>query len=457
MILNLFADMDLHRIFNPQNVALIGATERRGSVGFGIFNNLLEARDIRQIFPVNPNQTQVMGIKSFASILDIGSDVDLAVIAVPAHLVLKMVEECCEKKVGGIIVISAGFSEIGKKGLVLQEKIAQKARRAEIPLVGPNCLGIINTANRLNASFAPGTPPQGDIAFVSQSGALLDVLVDRARDEGYGISSAISYGNEASVFLDDFLDYLGQDDKTKVIALYLEGLNNAREFIAAARKISSKKPIVVMKGGRHEIESQAIRSHTGSLAGNYRIYQAAFKQAGITEAHSLEEMMDIAKGFSWQPRWKNGAVIVTNGGGCGVMAVDYCLDEGIILSKLSRKTVQRISKSPFMHAAWSQSNPVDILGDASSERYEAAINAVLAQNNVNGLILIQTPQIMTDPLENAKIAINAKKKYPQKTIFSFFLGGSISKEAINLLEREKIPNYSDLKRGIVALAALLKR
>ena len=417
--------------------------------------NILTGKDERKIYFVNPNPEEIMGIKPVAKISEITEEIDLAVVAVPAKFVSEVIDECCAKKVGGIIVISAGFGEAGEEGKIHQEEILEKVRTAGIPMIGPNCLGVVVTKNKLNASFSPGTPEEGKIAFLSQSGALVDVVIDGV--DKLGVSAAVSYGNEADIGLTDLIEWFGQDRATKVLALYVEAIRDGKKFMEVAKKITKTKPIVAIKAGKFAAGVQAVQSHTGSMAGDYETYKAVFKQVGIIEAESIEEWIDISKLLAWQPCCNNSFAIVTNGGGCGVMAADYCKIEGINLAELTQETVNKISSSPNMSPHWSKHNPLDIVGDASSIGYKVAIETVLNQKDVGGLIVIQTPQIMTDPDENAKIIVELKKKFPKKPIICFFLGGKMSDEAIDLLESNHIPNYSDLKRGIIAIKSLTKR
>jgi len=446
---------NLERLFNPKSVAIIGASPKEKTVGFGLAQNILTGIKERKIFFVNPNQKLVLGIETYEKLTDIDEIIDLAVIAVPAPYVLAVIDDCIQKKVGGIIIVSAGFSEVGKEGLILQEQILARVKKfPEIPTLGPNCLGAVITKNKLNASFAPGTPEEGKIAFLSQSGALLDVVIDGV--EKLGVSSAVSYGNAADIGLTDLVEWFAEDEATKVLALYVEAITDGKKFMEVASKVTKIKPIVAIKAGKFEAGVKAVQSHTGSMAGDYQTYKAVFKQVGIIEADSIEEWIDISKLLAWQPSCGNSFAIVTNGGGCGVMAADYCKVEGINLAKLEQKTIDKISASPYMCPHWSKSNPLDIVGDASSERYRVSVEEVLNQKDIEGLIVIQTPQIMTDPDENAKIIVELKKKFPKKPIICFFLGGKMSDEAIMLLEENHIPNYSDLKRGIIAIKALIK-
>jgi len=447
---------NLNKIFNPESIAIIGAKSEEKSVGWGLVKNTLAGKNLRKIFTVNPYEKEVLGMKCFSRITDIKENIDLAVIAVPAKIVPQVVKECCRKKVGGIIIISAGFAESGNEGKKLQAEIIKMVRAAGIPLIGPNCLGIIRPLIKLNASFAPATPKEGGIAFLSQSGALLNSIINKSLVENYGFSSLISYGNEADLSLPDFLEWLAKDKETKVVILYFEGIKNGREFMEAAKKVSRIKPILAIKAGKTEVGKSAVSTHTGTLAGDYQIYQAAFKQAGIQEVVTSEELLGKAKAISWQPEIKNGIGIVTNGGGYGVMAVDFCHELGIKLPELKKETIQKIKKAKLMSPFWSGRNPLDIGGDASSEKYELAIEAALSQKDIYGLIIIETLQIVTDPVKNAKIIIEAKKKYPHKAIVCAFLGGKITEQGIKILETHEIPNYSNLKRATMAIKSLIK-
>ena len=441
------------KLFNPKTVAVIGATDRPGSVGRGLCKNLLEGKNKRKIYFVNPFKNKVFGIKTYPKITDIKERVDLAIIAVPAKIVPEVAKDCARKKVLGVIIISSGFAETGEQGKKLQNEVKKILK--DIFLVGPNCLGVINPFIKLNASFAPQTPQKGEIAFISQSGALIDSVIDKSLDENYGFSWIISYGNEAGITLTDFLEFVYQDKNTKTIALYLEGVKEGRKFYQTLRKITPKKPVVILKGGKTKLSQKAVSSHTGSLAGEKEIYSAVFKQAGAIEVESVEEMFDVAKALSWLPQCKNGIGIITNGGGAGILTTDYCQSFGIKLPKLKEKTIRKINLSSVIPSHWSKNNPVDIIGDALSDRYKIAIEALLSQKNIYGLIVIQTLQIMTQPLENAKIIIEAKKRWKEKPIICVFMGGKNVKKAVKLLEKNKIPNYPDPLRAVRAMKTMI--
>ncbi|MCX6738023.1 MAG: CoA-binding protein, partial [Candidatus Parcubacteria bacterium] len=357
--------MKLDYLFNPKTIAVIGATDRVGSVGRGLVKNLLN-KSKRKILLVNPNRKLVFGIKTLPSVLVIREKIDLAIIAVPTQVVLKIINECIQKRVKSVIIISSGFAETGQKGAILQNQIKQALNRENTAFVGPNCLGVLRPCIGLNASFAPMSPNKGNIALISQSGAIVDAIIDASTDKSWGFSMIASYGNEAGLSLIDFLKWARDDSKTKVIALYLEGLKNGRQFFETAKEVSTKKPIIILKGGKNPSSQKAVSSHTGALAGEAKIYSVAFKQAGLIEVSSIQELLDVSKALSWQPKCKNGIGIITNGGGAGILAADYCYQLGIKLPKPNQATLKKIENSKLMHPSYSKSNPLDIVGDALS-------------------------------------------------------------------------------------------
>ncbi|MDD5696615.1 MAG: CoA-binding protein, partial [Candidatus Pacebacteria bacterium] len=356
--------MNLEKIFNPDSVAVIGASEEEKTVGAGLVKNLLQSQ--KKIFCVNPFREKVFQMECFKKITDIKEKIDLAVIAVPASAVLGVAEECCRKKVGGIIVVSSGFQESGEEGKQRENKLIELVEKAGIPLIGPNCLGILNLNNNFNASFSPLSPKKGNIAFLSQSGSLANALIDKSIDFNVGFSKIVSYGNEAQVDLTRLLSYLKDDKETEVILLYLEGVKKGREFFETAQEVSQRKPIVVLKAGRSKMGEKAVSTHTGSLVGNYETYQAVFKQAGLIEADSLEELLDAGKALSFSEKCRNGIGIVTNGGGLGVLAVDFCEKSGVEVSELKKETVEKMEKDEAMKKVLIKRNPLDIMGDALS-------------------------------------------------------------------------------------------
>ncbi len=457
----------LEKLFKPKSIAVIGASRDQDSVGYGILKNIVNGCVFEneyckpfkgRVYAVNPNADKILNIQSFPKITDIKEDIDLAVIAVPAKIVPSVMKDCVKKKVNAVIVISAGFAELGEKGKKLQQEIKEIAQKSGIPLVGPNCLGIIRPSANLNASFAPAMPPEGNIAFVSQSGAIADSIIDWAIENNYKFSNIISYGNSADLDIHDFIEYLSKDEKTDAIAVYLEGLKNGKKFMEIASKASKKKPIIVLKSGRTEKGSKAMASHTGSLAGSYDIYKAAFKQSNVIIADTIEELFDLAKALANQPPCKENAVaIVTNGGGCGVLAADHCSELGVNIVELKKSTIEKLDKTGKMHPAYSRANPLDIVGDALPERYRVAIEILLKEKYIFGLIVIQTLQTMTNPDADANIIIELSKKYHQKPIICVYMGGRFSKRSRNILEANQIPNYHDIKKAALAMDALIKR
>ncbi len=442
-------------LFNPKTIALIGATNRTGSVGLGLAKNLLSTSAHRKIFLVNPNHKTLFSQKVYPSILSIDSPIDLSVIAIPAKFVLQAVKESIKKKVRGMIIISAGFAESGALGVKRQRELANLVNKAKIPLVGPNCLGIIDTHSKLNASFSPTMPQTGNISLISQSGALIDSILDIGRHR-FGFRRVISLGNEASNDLSDFLEFLGNDLKTKVILLYLEGVKNGTKLMKTVKKITKKKPILVLKAGRTKAGKKAVKSHTALLAGDDIVFQTACRQSGIILTETLEELMNLAKTLSWQPRIKRGSLgIITNGGGLGVLASDYCRKFKIKLAQLSPTVLQKLIKSNKINPAFSQHNPLDLIGDALAEQYELAINFWMKQKDLSGLVIILSPQIMTQAQKTAKIIVQAKKRFVQKPIITVFSGKTNVQSAIKILEENQIPNFIDPYWAILGMKYLL--
>ncbi len=452
---------NLKPIFEPKSVAVIGASRDQHKVGYGVVKNLKEggffytnfSQQFRgDIYPVTINAKEILGLKCYKSVLQIRGAVDLAVIAVPSVSVFQVVRECVKKKVKGIVIISAGFAETGEEGKELQQKIVDMVRKAKIPLIGPNCLGIINTHASLNATFAPVMPPKGNVAFVSQSGALADSILDWSVESHYGFSKLISYGNSADLDVNDFIEFLSEDRQTKVIALYIEGISDGRRFMHVAKRC--KKPIVVVKAGRTEAGMKAVGSHTGSLAGSFEVYKSAFRQSGVHLAETLQELFDYSWMLANQHRMKeNSVAVITNGGGCGVLAADYCDMFGLKLSVPKESAFKKIDKK--MHHAYSRRNPLDLVGDALPERYESAIDAMLSDSSVHGLVVIETLQTMTKPVEIAKIIVKAKRRFPRKPIVCAFMGGKFTRAGKMYLEAHGVAVFSDLERAVKNLKVLL--
>ncbi|RJQ17284.1 hypothetical protein C4573_04500 [Candidatus Woesearchaeota archaeon] len=449
-------------LFEPKSVVIIGASAKENTVGNGLVKNLTgnpkykTAADIPfdgKLFLVNPNTESIEGIRCYKSLSEIKEKIDLAVIATPAKTVPEILKQC-KGKVNAAVVISAGFSEVGEKNL--EQELVNTAKETNILLLGPNCLGLLNAHNHLNASFAPSLTPQGDVAFISQSGALVDSIIDWANAENFGFSKIVSLGNMAGLQFHDFLEYLSNDKQTKVLTLYIEGLKDGRKFIDAAKKC--KKPIIALKAGLSNAGAKAASSHTGSLAGSAEIYKTAMKQAGVILAESMEEMFDIAKTLAKEPTCNNNIAIITNAGGPGVLATDYCEKYGLHLVELKDSTLQKLENTGKMSKSYSKHNPLDLVGDAVAETYKAAIDVLINESYVSGIIIMQTIQVMTNPYENAKVIFDAKQRHKgkQKPIICCFMGGEHSKDAVALLEKNGIVNFNDPLRAVRAMSALIK-
>lgn len=457
---------ELQCFFEPQGVAVIGASQHPEKIGYQVLKNLLEGGVFSlphlkgfsgRIFPVNPKTTPILGLKCYSKITDIPERVDLAVICVPARLVPQVMQDCAQKKIKGASIISAGFGEANVEGKKLQEEFVGIARKAGIRIVGPNCLGVLYPPRHLNASFAPFLPFSGEVAFISQSGALMDSVIDWSVKDNYGFSAMVSYGNKADLDAPDFVAWAAKDPHTRVITLYIEGFNDGRYFLEIAKEVTPIKPIVALKAGRTTAGTRAVGSHTGSLAGSYQVYKGVFGQSGVIMADTLSLMFDIARTLAYQPLPKgNRVAIVTNGGGSGVMCADYCEELGIELPNPSKELVGRIDKSGKMHPAWSRRNPLDLVGDAGPERYEVALEAVMSSKIYDGVIVIQALQTSTQPLRNAEIIVEMQEKY-KKPVISTFMGGVISEAGVKYLEEHHIPNYDDVDRTAMAMWALIER
>lgn len=456
----------LSAILHPKSVAVVGASRDPHSVGYGVLKNLL-AGGIKftkycapfsgKVFAVNPHTTMIHTIRCYPSLLAIPYPIDMAIICVPARIVPQIIDECVAKKIGVAVIISAGFSERDAAGASLQKEILIRAGK-KVRIIGPNCLGVISTNINLNASFAPSLPPRGDIAFISQSGAIADSIIDWALLNEFGFSTIISYGNQADLGVEDFLSLLEHDRHTKVITLYIEGLTNGKQFMQVAQRVNKKKPIIVLKAGKTSSGTRAVQSHTASLAGDYAVYRAAFAQCGLTVAETVEDLFDIAKVFSKQPLLKKNAVaIVTNGGGGGVLMADYCEELGLDVVALKQSTIAKLDASGVMHPAYSRNNPLDIVGDALPKRYDVAINTLLAESYIHGMMVIQTLQTMTDPWGDAEVVINAHKRFPTKPIICCYLGGKFSEKRIRELEQQGIPDFNELKKAAICMKALWDR
>lgn len=443
-------------LLNPRSIAVVGATNRPGSVGLAVFCNILNADFQGVLYPVNPRARAVHGVKAYARLMDIPDEVDLAVIIVPAEAVPSLVGEAADKGVKGLVVISAGFKEVGGAGMERESQLRKIVQERGLRLIGPNCLGVINTNEevRMNVSFVRRMPKRGNIAFISQSGALCAAVLDFAEGRGIGFSKFVSFGNKADVNETDLLRFLKDDSDTDVILMYLEDITDGRGFIETAREITwgARKPILAIKSGRSLEGARAAASHTGSLAGSDMAYDAIFLQSGIQRVEDANELFNYAIAFSKQPVPKgNRIAVVTNAGGPGIMATDAAVRHGLALATLSKETCEKLRHN--LPPAASIRNPVDIVGDATHERYEKALRDIMLDEGVDGAVVILTPQAMTHIVETAKIVPRVTNDI-DKPVLCSFMGIVDVSEGIRYLEQQGIPNYAFPEEAVRAMASM---
>ncbi len=449
--------MDVHRldrIFKPQRIALVGVTENPKGVSGTVLRNLVGSGFRGVVYPVNPACEAVAGVSCYPSVRELPRTPDLAVVCSPAEEVPAVVRACGEAGILGLVIVSAGFRETGPAGAALEERVLAEARRFDgMRIVGPNCLGIIVPALDLNATFALGMPKPGKVAFISQSGALCTSVLDWALEQGIGFSHFVSIGNMLDVDFGDLIDYFGEDEQTESVILYVESLRNARKFMTAARAFARTKPIVAYKAGRFPESARAAASHTGALASEDAIYEAAFERAGIARVFEIGDLFNCAE-LVGRHRGPAGPrlAIVTNAGGPGVMATDALIARDGILAELSPETVAKLDEA--LPPAWSHGNPVDVLGDATSRRYAKATAAVLADPGVDAVLAILTPQAMTNPSATAR-ELGALAATTSKPILAAWLGGKSVREGLGILTRAGVASYGTPEEAVKAFMTLV--
>ncbi len=430
----------LNAIFAPKNVAVIGATERPGSVGRTILWNLISNPFGGTVFPVNPTRPSVLGIRAYPNVAAIPEPVDLAVVVTPAHTVPGVIQECVDAGIKGAIVISAGFKERGPDGAELERQILAIARTGDMRIIGPNCLGVMRPMFGLNATFASAMARPGNVGFISQSGALCTAVLDWSFAENVGFSAFISIGSMLDVGWGDLIDYLGRDDNTHSIVIYMESVGNARAFLSAAREVALKKPIIIIKAGRTEAAAHAAASHTGSLTGSDEVLEAAFRRCGVLRVDRISEVFYMAEVLAKQPRPQGSHLtIVTNAGGPGVLATDALITGGGELTQLTENTMNQLNE--ILPAHWSHNNPVDILGDAGPELYAKSLDIVAKDPNSDGLLVILTPQAMSDPTQTAE-ALRALGSFETKPLIASWMGGPDVAAGESILNRSNIPTFA---------------
>jgi acetyltransferase len=425
--------------FAPKTVAVIGATETAGSVGRTILRNLVSSPFGGTVFPINPKRPSVLGIKAYKHISEAPEQVDLAVIVTPAATVPGIVHDCAAEDIEAAIVISAGFKEIGPAGLELERQILMEARRSNLRIVGPNCLGVMSPLTGLNATFASTIARPGNVGFISQSGALCTAILDWSQREMVGFSAFISIGSMLDVGWGDLIYYLGNDPRTRSIVIYMESIGDARRFLSAAREVALNKPIIVIKAGRSEAAAKAAASHTGSLAGSDEVLEAAFRRSGVLRVNSIADLFYMAEVLSKQPSPKGPRLtILTNAGGPGVLATDALMASGGELAELSPEVLESLNQA--LPAAWSHNNPIDVLGDASPERYAKAVEIAAKDPHSDGLLVVLTPQSMTDPAQTAE-HLKPYAKLEGKPILASWMGGAEVAAGIGILNQARIPTF----------------
>lgn len=429
----------LNAFFEPKSVAVVGATERVGSVGRTLLWNLISHPFGGIVFPVNPKQSSVLGIKAYPRLSSLPEPVDLAVIATPAPTVPDLIAECEEAGVKGAIILSAGFKETGIAGAALEQRILEHAHSGKLRIIGPNCLGVMSPLTGLNATFAGAMARPGSVGFVSQSGALCTAVLDWSLHENVGFSAFISIGSMVDVGWGDLIEYLGSDPQTTCVVIYLETIGNARSFLSAAREVTRHKPIIILKAGRTREAARAATSHTGALTGSYDVFEAACRRSGILLVDRIDELFSIADVLAKQPRPRGPHLtIVTNAGGPGVLATDALLSAGGSLSVLSPQTISALDQA--LPASWSHGNPVDILGDAGPERYAKTLEIVAQDPNSDGLLMVLTPQAMTDPTLTAE-QVKHYATTTGKPILASWMGGAEVESGKQMLNQAGLPTF----------------
>jgi len=441
-------------LFEPRSIAVVGAAREKEKLGNIILRNLINAGFEGPLYPVNPKADEIMGMKCFPSIGKIPDPVDLAVVVVPNFIVPSVIEEAGEKGVKASIVITAGFKEVGREGAELEKRIGELANRYGMRILGPNCLGLINTHHDMNATFTRNYPLRGRIAITSQSGAICTSILDWAKHSRMGFSKFVSVGNKVDIDEADLLDYLGKDDQTQVIGMYVEGINRGTEFLRQANETTKSKPILALKSGRTSSGAKAASSHTGALSGSDAVYEAALQQTGVVRARTIDEFYDLLQVFGGMPLPEgDGVAIVTNAGGLGVMAADATSDFGLRLASFEGETIQKLKS--YLPAEANFYNPVDVLGDAPAARYEFAINAVMEDPNVSMVVVVLAPTDTVDIMAVAGI-VSGFSGHTDCPLVSTFVGGEDCEEGIEALRNAGIPSYESPDRALKALSAMVE-
>ena len=445
--------MSLEGFFDPKSVAVVGASRKKGKVGYEILAGLVRGKFEGKIFAINPSADEIEGIRCHADLASLGEVPDLVIVVLPAKAVASVMQQCADLGVKSVIIITAGFREIGAEGRRLEDSVIQTARAAGIRVIGPNCLGIMVPGKRLNASFGGELPQAGQIGYISQSGALLAAILDMARANEIGFSMLVSIGNKADVDELDIIRMLGRHEETKVIVGYLESITDGDGFVREAERISQSKPILLMKSGGTGAGARAASSHTGSLAGGDTAYEVVFDRAGIVRCDSIKTQFDFAQAFASQPLPAGPSVaVITNAGGPGIMAADAIERQGLTFAELTEETMEKLAAG--LPAAANTHNPIDILGDALADRYEFALDVALADPNVDAALVLLTPQAMTESTASAEAVVKAAGRASNKPTLACFLGADKVAEGVHVLRRGGVPQYDSPESAVTTLEVM---
>jgi len=440
---------------NPKSVAVVGASKTAGKIGYSLVNNIKKSGFKGKIFPINPKEKEILGLNCYNSINEVPDDIDTAIFAVPARKVLDTAQECGQKGVKNLVVLTAGFKEIGREGMELEKKFLSICKKYNMRMLGPNCVGFLDTHTPVNATFLRNFPPQGEIAFISQSGAMLASILDWSQSAGIGYSKIYSLGNKADMNEVDCIKEAADDPNTKVIICYLEDVSYGSEFLKVASEVTRKKPVVVLKSGTSQAGAKAASSHTGALAGSDLAYNIAFDKCGVLRVDSMTELFDLASLFINQPVPKgNRVAVITNAGGPGIIATDKIESNGLTMSQLTKETIDELRENLPPEAGIY--NPVDVLGDAKADRFKFALEKVLKDQNVDSVVVLLCPVAVTQPIETAHAIIELNKANPGKTLIAAYMGGPALAEGTKMLSDNGIPTFAMPEPAIVALAGMSK-
>ena len=443
----------LNRFFTPKSVAIVGASERPESVGYRLLLNMQEAQFKGGLYPVNNKRDQILGLKAYPDLNSVPEDLDLVVISTPAPTVPAVMRQCGEKGVNSVIIITAGFGELGEEGHRLQQEVLDIAHRYGIRLIGPNCLGVARPSGFLNATFGDGVIQDGNLALLSQSGAVCTAILDWAKSEDIGFSTVVSMGGAADIDFGEVLDYLATDTKTTGILMYVEGVRDARRFLSGLKAAARLKPVVLIKSGRHEAGIKAAMSHTGAMVGGDSVFDAAIERAGVVRVYSISELFSATRVLANNYEvTQDRLAIITNAGGPGVMSTDRAEDVGIKMAELSESSLNALNEVLPTH--WSHANPVDILGDATSERYKQSLDVCLKDENIDGVLVILTPQAMTNPTEVAEFIIEGAKT-SKKPVLAAWTGGAKVEEGRALFANSNVAHFNTPEVAVDAFGFLV--